>query len=111
MKDLADQKCEACKVGAPLVTTEQAEELQKKIPDWVVVEIDNVRRLKRTYRFKDFAEALSFTNKIGAIADTEGHHPSITTEYGSVTVSWWSHKIGGLHVNDFIMAARTDRLY
>jgi 4a-hydroxytetrahydrobiopterin dehydratase len=111
MKDLADQKCEACRVGAPLVTTEQVEELQSKVPEWKIVEIDGVKRLNRTYIFKNFAEALSFTNEIGAIAEEEGHHPSITTEYGSVTVGWWSHIISGLHVNDFIMAARTDKLY
>ncbi len=111
MKDLAEQKCEACRAGAPLVTTEQVEELQPQVPEWKIVEIDNVKRLNRTYKFKDFAEAISFTNEVGAIAEDEGHHPEITTGYGHATVSWWTHAIGGLHMTDFIMAARTDRLY
>ncbi|MFQ5586612.1 MAG: 4a-hydroxytetrahydrobiopterin dehydratase [Thermodesulfobacteriota bacterium] len=110
MEDLAGQQCEACRIGAPLVTPEQMKELQPKVPDWEVVEVDGIQRLTRRFSFKDFVEAIDFTNRVGAIAEEEGHHPAILTEYGSVTVTWWSHKIKGLHVNDFIMAARTDRL-
>ena len=66
--------------------------------------------MERTFKFKDFAEALSFTNKIGRIAEEEAHHPLILTEWGKVTVTWWTHKIKGLHHNDFIMAAKTDLL-
>lgn len=111
MKDLADRKCEACRVGAPFATAKEIEELMPKIPEWRIVETDGVKRLTRTFRFKDFAEALLFTNEVGKVAEEEGHHPSLTLEYGLVTASWWSHKIRGLHVNDFIMAARTDRLF
>lgn len=64
----------------------------------------------RAFPFNNFVEAIEFTNRVGAIAEEEGHHPAILTEYGSVTVSWWSHKIKGLHLNDFIMAARTERV-
>ena len=60
---------------------------------------------------EDFAEALEFTNDVGAIAEEEGHHPAILTEWGRVTVTWWTHKIRGLHRNDFIMAAKTDQIY
>jgi 4a-hydroxytetrahydrobiopterin dehydratase len=63
------------------------------------------------FRFKNFRQALEFTNKIGDIAEQEGHHPVIVTEWGRVKVSWWTHKIQGLHQNDFIMAAKTDELY
>jgi 4a-hydroxytetrahydrobiopterin dehydratase len=61
--------------------------------------------------YKNFVEALHFTNKVGELAETEGHHPSLLTEWGKVTVTWWTHKINGLHRNDFIMAAKTDELY
>ena len=63
------------------------------------------------FRFSNFAEALTFTDKVGELAETEGHHPAILTEWGRVTVTWWTHKIRGLHRNDFIMAAKTDQIY
>ncbi len=110
MEDLAGQKCEACRRDAPLVTSEQVKELHPKVSDWQIIEVDGVQRLTRTFSFTNFVEAIDFTNRVGAIAEEEGHHPAIITEYGSVTVTWWSHKIKGLHINDFIMAARTDRL-
>jgi len=84
--------------------------LHPQIPDWQVKEVDRVNRLERVFKFRNFAQALEFTNKVGAIADEEDHHPMIITEYGKVTVDWWTHKIGGLHKNDFIMAAKTDQL-
>jgi 4a-hydroxytetrahydrobiopterin dehydratase len=65
----------------------------------------------RAFKFKNFTEALAFTDQVGEIAEEEGHHPALFTEWGKVTVRWWTHKIGGLHENDFIMAAKTDRLY
>jgi len=110
MGDLADQSCEACRAGAPLVTPEEIKGYHPSIPEWEIVTIDGVQRLSRHFSFRDFAEALAFTNKVAVIAEEEGHHPALLTEYGSVTVTWWSHKIKGLHINDFIMAARTDRL-
>ncbi len=79
-----------------------------QIPDWEIVEIDGINRLSRTFEFDNFADALSFTNKVGELAEKEQHHPAILTEWGKVTVSWWTHKIGGLHINDFVMAAKTD---
>ncbi len=110
MEDLLGQKCEVCRRDAPLVTPEQVKELHPKVPDWQIVEVDGIQRLTRIFSFKSFVEAVDFTNRVGAIAEEEGHHPAILTEYGSVTVTWWSHKIRGLHINDFIMAARADRL-
>jgi 4a-hydroxytetrahydrobiopterin dehydratase len=71
---------------------------------------DGIPRLERQYRFRSFVDALAFTNRVGEIAEAEGHHPAILTEWGRVTVSWWTHKIRGLHRNDFVMAAKTDRL-
>ena len=72
---------------------------------------DGIKHLERRFTLRDFAQALAFTNRVGQAAEGEGHHPSILTEWGGVTVTWWTHKIGGLHQNDFIMAVKTDRLY
>jgi 4a-hydroxytetrahydrobiopterin dehydratase len=77
----------------------------------LLAERDGVKRLERVFTFRDFIEALHFTNAIAAIAEEQGHHPSLTTEWGRVTVAWWTHAIGGLHRNDFVMAARTDASY
>ncbi len=111
MAELKEMKCEACRAGAPKVTQEEALEYMQQVPDWVMIERDGVQRLDRVYQFKDFAAALTFTNKVGALAEEEGHHPAILTEWGKVGIAWWTHKIGGLHRNDFVMAARTDGLY
>jgi 4a-hydroxytetrahydrobiopterin dehydratase len=80
-----------------------------QIPDWEIVDVDGVKQLRRQYKLKNFAEALAFANKVGEIAEEEDHHPAILVEYGKVTLTWYTHKIKGLHVNDFIMAARSDR--
>jgi 4a-hydroxytetrahydrobiopterin dehydratase len=84
--------------------------LKPEIPQWSVVERDGIARLERVFRFANFAEALAFTNRVGALAEAAGHHPAITTEWGRVTVGWWTHAIAGLHRNDFVMAAKTDQL-
>jgi 4a-hydroxytetrahydrobiopterin dehydratase len=111
MMNLAAGKCVACRAGEPTVTDSEIEMLHPQIPDWQVKEVDEVKRLERVFKLKNFVQALEFTNKIGAIAEEENHHPLIITEWGKVTVQWWTHKIGGLHKNDFIMAAKTDKLY
>ncbi|MBN1311369.1 MAG: 4a-hydroxytetrahydrobiopterin dehydratase [Anaerolineae bacterium] len=110
MNTLSQMKCTACHAGAPIVTDEEIAELHPQVPDWSLVERDSIRRLERVFKFADFAEALAFTNQVGELAEAEDHHPSILTEWGRVTVTWWTHKIKGLHRNDFIMAARTDNL-
>ncbi len=108
---LTAESCVACRRDAPTVTEAETAELHAEVPDWEVVEIDGVRRLRRAFGFDDFAQALAFTDAVGALAEDEGHHPSLLTEWGRVSVSWWTHKIRGLHRNDFIMAAKTDQLY
>ncbi|ADE16614.1 transcriptional coactivator/pterin dehydratase [Nitrosococcus halophilus Nc 4] len=110
MEDLSTMQCEACRAGAPQVTETEIQELHPQVPEWEIIEENNIRRLQRIFKFGNFAEALDFTNKVGALAEEAGHHPAILTEYGQVTVTWWSHKIKGLHKNDFIMAAKTDQL-
>ncbi len=108
---LSEDHCEACRAGAPQVTEDEVGTLMPEIPDWEIVEEASVRKLRRVYQFKDFITALAFTNQIGAVAEEQGHHPDLLTEWGKVTVTWWSHKIRGIHKNDFIMAARTDKIY
>lgn len=110
MSTLQESKCTACRADAPRVTEEEIAELKLQIPEWQIIERDGVPQLERVFRLRNFAESLAFTNKIGALAESEGHHPAILTEWGRVTVTWWTHKIHGLHRNDFIMAAKTDRL-
>jgi 4a-hydroxytetrahydrobiopterin dehydratase len=110
MADLTQEKCTACRADAPRVTADEANVLASGIPDWRRITVDGIDRLERTFTFPDFDQALAFTNRVGALAEAEGHHPAILTEWGRVSVSWWTHKIRGLHRNDFIMAAKTDHL-
>jgi len=111
METLATMKCVACRRDAPTVSDEEAAELRPQVPDWDVVEIDGIKRLQRVFSFPDFARALDFTKSVGRLAEEEGHHPALLTEWGRTTVTWWTHKIKGLHRNDFIMAAKTDQVY
>ncbi len=111
MAELKQQKCEACAPGSPQVTDEELKKFRPQVPEWVIIERDNIKRLERVFKFEDFATALDFTNKVGAIAEEEGHHPALLTEWGRVGVAWWTHSISGLHRNDFIMAAKTDEVY
>lgn len=107
---LAAERCDACRTGAPKLTKAEIEQLRLGVMEWMLVETDGVERLVREFTFKDFAQALAFTNRVGALAEEEGHHPALLTEWGRVTVSWWTHKIRGLHRNDFVMAAKTAAL-
>ncbi len=81
------------------------------IPDWAIIEVNGVKQLQRVFTFNNFAEALAFTNKVGALAESEGHHPALLTEWGRVTVTWWTHSAGGVSSKDYNMAAQTDKLY
>lgn len=110
MTELARGKCEPCRSGAPTVTAEEMAELKPQVPDWSVVEHDGIPRLERVFEFPDFVQALAFTNRVGEIAEEAEHHPALLTEWGRVTVTWWTHTVNGLHRNDFIMAARTDEV-
>ncbi len=111
MPGLLQMKCIPCRGGEPTVKDDEIAELRPQVPDWGIVERDNIKRLERVFKFRNFAEALAFTNKIGELAEADGHHPALLTEWGRVTVTWWTHKIKGLHRNDFIMAAKTDHAY
>ena len=110
MSDLIKQKCVACRADAPRVTDDELPDLLKQIPDWQPITTESVLKLNKVFNFENYAEAISFTNKIAELAEEEDHHPAILLEWGKVEVTWWTHKIGGLHKNDFIAAAKTDQL-
>ena len=111
MTDLSQMTCVVCRSGEPTLIESEISELQPQVPEWQVKEVGGMKQLERVFKFKNFAQALEFTDKVGAIAEEQDHHPLLITEWGKVTVSWWTHKIGGLHKNDFIMAAKTDDIY
>jgi 4a-hydroxytetrahydrobiopterin dehydratase len=106
--ELAKKTCTPCRGGIPPLTLEEAKRLQAQAPDWPL--LDDGKRIERKFRFNNFAEALAFVNRVGAIAEQEDHHPDISFGWGFATVSWQTKKIKGLHENDFIMAAKVDRL-
>src|SRR5688500_11759681 len=111
MMELQQMKCVACRKGEPALTDDEINQLLPEIPEWQLKDGNGMRRLERVFKFKNFIQALEFTNKVGAIAEEEDHHPLIVTEYGRVTVAWWTHIVKGLHKNDFIMAAKSDEIF
>lgn len=110
MSALREMTCVPCSGTAQHLTDDEVQALLPEVPEWKLVERNEVNRIRRTFRFKNFKQALEFTNQVGEIAEEEGHHPTILTEWGKVTVTLWTHAIKGLHQNDFIMAARIDAL-
>jgi 4a-hydroxytetrahydrobiopterin dehydratase len=110
MSTLSAERCLACRRDSPQATEAEIAELRREVSAWQLLERDGIARLEQLFYFPNFADALAFTNRVGALAEAEGHHPALLTEWGRVTVTWWTHKIRGLHRNDFIMAAKTDAL-
>ncbi len=110
MNSLAAGKCIPCRTGDRSLTESEIADLMAQVPDWQLVTQDGVLRLQRVVKWKTYAEAVEFTNKVAAIAEEEDHHPLMVLEWGRVTVQWWTHVVKGLHQNDFIMAAKVDRL-
>ncbi len=106
--ELAKRQCEVCGPESPRVGDSDCAELVATLPNWSVERVDGVDRLEAEFRFADFAAALRFVDRVGELAEAENHHPKLVLEWGRVEVCWWTHSIGGLHMNDFIMAARTD---
>ena len=109
MNDLSSQSCEACQIDAPKVPQDQIQILLSEINGWVLIE-EPINKIQKVFSFKSYKESVDFSNKVASLADDEDHHPQIVLEWGKVTVIWWSHKIEGLHKNDFICAAKTDKL-
>jgi 4a-hydroxytetrahydrobiopterin dehydratase len=108
---IAREKCVACREDSPKVTQEEMAELKPQVPEWQLMERNSIPQLERVFRVKDFASAMAFAGTVAQRADEVDHHPKLTVEWGRVTVTWWTHKIRGLHRNDFIMAAQTDDLF
>jgi 4a-hydroxytetrahydrobiopterin dehydratase len=111
MESLSSQQCVPCRKNSPPVSESEIHELKGQLPEWDIVDRSGELHLERVYRFRDFQTALQFTVQVGEAAEAEGHHPALLTEWGSVTVSWWTHAIHGLHRNDFVMAAKTDQIW
>ncbi len=106
---LTDKRCVACEGGIPPLTTEEIATYTPEVPEWRVAEDE--KTISRKFTFKNFKEALDFVNKVGALAEDEGHHPDINLyQYRNVRITLWTHAIGGLSENDFILAAKIDRL-
>lgn len=111
MAELSAKQCVPCRGDVPPLEPDQIEAFMGQVPGWEVQEKDGVPRLRRQFKFGDFVQALSFTQRVGELAEEQDHHPVLITAWGKVTVTWWTHKINGLHENDFIMAAKTNHLY
>lgn len=108
---LCDRTCVACRADAPKVAAEEIIAALAQLPEWELVQFNTVDQLQRVYKFKNFIDALNFTQSVGSLAEEFNHHPALLTEWGKVTVNWWTHKIKGLHENDLIMAAKTEQLF
>jgi 4a-hydroxytetrahydrobiopterin dehydratase len=110
MDELSAMKCIPCRGGDPIVSEAQQVEYLKQVPEWKVIQVNGIQQLERVFQFKNFSQALAFTNLVGELAEAQDHHPALLTEWGRVTVTWWTHVIKGLHNNDFISAAKVDNL-
>ena len=110
MSNLAEQTCVACRADSVGIGTDESPDLLAQLDGWAIDSADDTDKLVRTYDFPNFVSALAFANSVGELAEIENHHPQLVVEWGMVVVSWWTHTIGGLHLNDFIMAARCDEL-
>jgi 4a-hydroxytetrahydrobiopterin dehydratase len=110
MNELKNKTCEPCSDGLDPMPSGEINKLLELIPEWEVTTEDGISRLQRTFSFKDFKSAITFTNLVGELAEVEQHHPKLVTEWGKVTVIWWTHSVNGLHMNDFTMAGKTSKL-
>lgn len=110
MNELAGMHCAAINASSQRLSDDEIGQYQAKLPDWEIYSKEGELRLEKVFKFKDFNQAIDFTNQVANIANKEDHHPALLTEWGKVTVTWWTHKIKGLHLNDFIMAAKTDQI-
>ena len=111
MESIAKERCVACRSDSPRVSESQVRELSPHIPAWEIIVTSEPHRLARRFEFGDFSSVPDFANAIGEVAGSEGHHPKLTVQWGMVEVEWWTYAIGGLHRNDFVMAAKTDEIY
>ena len=108
MSELAERQCVPCRGGVPPMKGDEITEMSSQLPDWQVV---NEHHLQRAYRFKDFRETLDFVNRVGELAEEQGHHPDICFGWGKADITIWTHKIDGLTESDFVLAAKIDKLH
>ena len=110
MAGLNNEKCEACRRDSPSVTLEEIAQLKPQVPNWELIHENGIPKLDRVFTFENFQAAMNFTLRLGELAEDQGHHPRLVTEWGRVQVTWWTHKIRNLHRNDFVMAAKSDAI-
>ena len=110
MNRLTKEKCVACRRDSPPVSAEDVAELHPQVSEWDLISEDEIQKLDRVFRFPDFQSSLDFTNVLGALAESEGHHPNFTVNFREVEVTLWTHAVGGLSENDFILAAKINTL-
>lgn len=108
MTELAEKNCVSCRGGVPALQGEELAALARQLPEWQVVDEHHIRR---SFKFRDFRAALNFVNRVGELAEQQGHHPDLFLAWGRVDITTWTHKINGLTESDFILAAKIDRLY
>lgn len=111
MLNLAAAQCAPCRKDEPCLADNEIADLMVHVPQWKLAARDGIPFIERQFKFKNFAEALAFVNKLAAVAEEQDHHPLLIVEWGSVVVQWWTHTVKGLCRNDFIMAAKTDEIF
>ena len=111
MSGLTQASCVPCRGGVPTLTDAEIAALKPQVQEWSVVEVGGIKRLRREFRFQDFRSAMEFAVALGELAEREQHHPDLHVSWGRVVVETWTHKIGGLHHNDFILAAKADEIH
>ncbi len=111
MDELAQRHCTRIEASTLKLNQNEIKELSAQTPGWQVYEKDGEPRLEKSFKFDNFRQAMDFTNQVAQVSNEEDHHPALLTEWGKVTVTWWTHRIKGLHRNDFIMAAKTLKIY
>jgi len=111
MTDLARKTCVPCRGGVPPLKGKELAEIHKQLPDWSHWKVVNEHHITRIFSFPDFKQALAFVNRVGELAEEQGHHPDISLAWGKVGITIWTHKIDGLTESDFIMAAKIDRIF
>jgi len=110
MGDLTDRTCEPCEGGVDPMSLEEAEEYREQLEEWTLENGNSVPQIRRKFHLADFVTAMDFVNELAEIAEKEGHHPTLTIDYDTVTVTIWTHAVDGLTENDFILAAKYDEV-
>jgi 4a-hydroxytetrahydrobiopterin dehydratase len=108
MAELANKTCVPCREDTPALKGEELQAIHRQVPQWKIV---NDQHITRSFSFPDFKQALDFVNRVGAVAEEQGHHPDILLGWGKVEITLWTHAINGLSESDFIVAAKIDKLY